>query len=88
MWEDVTAGSRSHGEDRLYELTDGVLVEKAVGYVESRLATVLIPFLEVFADTYDLGIVLGAEKGWIEYYKKDFETKGVVSITATTPRFP
>ncbi len=41
---------------RLYELVDGVLVEKAMGYYESRLAASLIYFLERFLDRNDLGI--------------------------------
>jgi Uma2 family endonuclease len=47
--------------DRLCELVDGVLVEKAMGYYESRLAVVLIHFLENYLDGNDLGIVLGAD---------------------------
>lgn len=46
-------------EDRLCELVDGVLVEKAMGYYESRLAMVLGYFLEDFLTRHDLGIVLG-----------------------------
>lgn len=46
-------------EDRLYELADGILVEKVMGYFESRLAAVLIYFLEIFLDNHDLGIVAG-----------------------------
>lgn len=48
-------------EDRLCELIDGVLVEKTVGYYESRLALLIGHFLEGFLDVYDLGIVLGAD---------------------------
>lgn len=48
-------------EDRLCELVDGVLVEKAMGYYESRLALLIGYFLEVFLQLHDLGIVLGAD---------------------------
>jgi Uma2 family endonuclease len=48
-------------ENRLCELVDGVLVEKAVGYYESRLAAVLIYFLEAYLDREGRGIVLGAD---------------------------
>ena len=48
-------------EDRLCELVDGVLVEKTVGYYESRLAFVIGYFLEAFLAQHDLGIVLGAD---------------------------
>jgi Uma2 family endonuclease len=41
------------------ELIDGILVEKAVGYLESRLAVRLILVLEAFVETRKLGIVLG-----------------------------
>jgi Uma2 family endonuclease len=47
------------GEKRLCELVDGVLVEKPMGYYESRLAAILIYFLEQFLGQHDLGIVLG-----------------------------
>lgn len=48
-----------NGEKRLCELVDGVLVEKPMGYYESRLAVCLIGFLDSFCATHDLGIVLG-----------------------------
>lgn len=48
-------------EGRTCELVDGVLVEKAVGYFESRLAATLIYFLERYLETTDLGIVLAPD---------------------------
>lgn len=48
-------------ENRICELVDGVLVEKTMGYYESRLAAVLIGLLEKFLEQHDLGIVLGAD---------------------------
>lgn len=52
---------RPGGEKRLYELVDGVLVEKPVGFYEARLAAVLIRLLDEFVSEGDLGIVLGAD---------------------------
>ncbi len=49
------------GEKRLYELVDGVLVEKPMGYYESLLAAILIGFLSSFLEAHDLGLVLGAD---------------------------
>src|SRR5215210_1094769 len=46
-------------EKRLCELVDGVLVEKPMGFYESRVAAVLIQLLENFLDQHDLGIVVG-----------------------------
>src|SRR5262249_32018285 len=46
-------------EDRLYELIDGVLVEKAVGLRESYLASVLIAILWNFVRLRNLGMVTG-----------------------------
>jgi Uma2 family endonuclease len=46
-------------EDRLYELVDGTLVEKDMGYYESRLAMLIGHFLEDFLEKHDLGIVAG-----------------------------
>lgn len=45
--------------NRLCELIDGTLVEKALGFYESRLAVILITLLEQFLADHDLGIVLG-----------------------------
>lgn len=45
----------------LCELVDGVLVEKAMGYFESRIAAVLVYFMESFLEPNDLGLVLGAD---------------------------
>jgi Uma2 family endonuclease len=47
--------------NRLCELVDGVLVEKTMGYYESRVAFVLGYFLESFLSRRDLGIALGAD---------------------------
>src|SRR4051794_26948774 len=48
-------------EKRLYELVDGVLVEKTVGMQESFLAAFLGQLLSAFARGRDLGFVLGAD---------------------------
>ena len=43
----------------LCELVDGVLVEKPMGFLESRLANLLIHFIEAFLERYDLGVTAG-----------------------------
>ncbi len=48
-------------EDRLYELVDGVLVEKTVGFREAILAVVLGHLLHTFAKAHKLGVVAGAD---------------------------
>lgn len=48
-------------ERRLFELVDGVLVEKAVGVQESYLAILIAALLGEFAVRGDLGMVLGAD---------------------------
>src|SRR5207249_3460793 len=45
---------------RKAELVDGVIVEKAMGYYEDRLGTVLLRDLDTFTEQADLGIVLGS----------------------------
>jgi Uma2 family endonuclease len=52
-------------ESRACELIDGVLVEKAVGYRESRLAAWLIHVLNQFVVPLNLGIVTG-EQGTVQ----------------------
>jgi Uma2 family endonuclease len=51
---------RKH-EARLYELLEGVLVEKILGYEESSLACELIFYLKHFLHEHDLGNVAGAD---------------------------
>src|SRR5882724_12337579 len=51
-------------EDRLCELVDGVLVEKPMGFTESRIAILLGTALTKFVEKHDLGIVTG-ESGMI-----------------------
>jgi Uma2 family endonuclease len=48
-------------EKRLYELVDGVLVEKAMGFLESSLACDLIFLLKVFLEQHDLGFLTGPD---------------------------
>ncbi len=48
-------------EDRLYELVDGILVEKTVGFEESRIAAKFVRLLGNFVEPQNLGVVLGAD---------------------------
>ena len=47
----------------IYELVDGVLVEKAMGYTESNLALFLGGLLNAFVIPRNLGKVCGASTG-------------------------
>jgi Uma2 family endonuclease len=46
-------------EQRLCELIDGVLVEKAVGYYESRLAAEINFLVMLFLESHNLGVATG-----------------------------
>jgi Uma2 family endonuclease len=48
-------------EERLYELVDGILVEKTVGFEESIIAVNITIKLRNFVDPEELGIVTGAD---------------------------
>jgi len=48
-------------ENRLCELVDGTLVEKAVGFEEARLAARLVYLVNSYLDRKDLGICVGAD---------------------------
>jgi Uma2 family endonuclease len=48
-------------ENRLYELIDGTLVEKAVGFEEARVAGWLLTLMNLFVHEIDLGICVGAD---------------------------
>ncbi len=52
-------------EDRLYELVDGILVEKTMGHEESYIAVRIGTFLSNFVDPRELGWVVG-EAGMIQ----------------------
>lgn len=56
--------SRPSGEKRLYELVEGVLVEKPIGYLESRIAVILIHLLESFLADHDLGVLTGPDSAF------------------------
>ena len=46
-------------EDRLYELVDGILVEKTVGLEESIIAGDILTILNIFVEPRGLGLVAG-----------------------------
>jgi Uma2 family endonuclease len=48
-------------ENRLCEMVDGTLVEKAMGFEESRLAAELLHLIKSYLDRNDLGICVGAD---------------------------
>jgi Uma2 family endonuclease len=48
-------------EGRLYELVDGVLVEKAMGFTESLLAGWILTSINLFLSGKNLGIATGAD---------------------------
>src|SRR5438477_3916655 len=52
---------RPGGEKRLYELVEGVLVEKPMGFYESILAAFLIGRLEVYLRSNPIGLALAAD---------------------------
>ena len=47
--------------NRLFELVDGVLVEKAMGFRESLLAGAILELLRLFVRRHKLGIVVGPD---------------------------
>ncbi|HTI50458.1 MAG TPA: Uma2 family endonuclease [Planctomycetaceae bacterium] len=48
-------------ENRLFELVDGILVEKGMGFLESFLAVTLATILNHFVASRNLGLVTGAD---------------------------
>jgi Uma2 family endonuclease len=47
--------------NRLCELVDGVLVEKVMGFDESRFSVLLATFLVAFLNRNDIGTIVGAD---------------------------
>jgi hypothetical protein len=50
-----------NAEQRLYELVDGTLVEKAMGWQESLLAGILLQWLNNYLDKNRLGVATGPD---------------------------
>src|SRR6266446_1806646 len=48
-------------ENRLFELVDGVLVEKAIGWAESAIGGTLFRRMGDFVEQHDLGITIPAD---------------------------
>jgi hypothetical protein len=48
-------------ENRLFELVDGVLVEKAMGATQALLAGYIVHFFWEYLRSHDLGVALGAD---------------------------
>ncbi|MCU0713068.1 MAG: Uma2 family endonuclease [Pirellula sp.] len=48
-------------EKRLYELVDGTLVEKSIGWQESLLAGILLQWLNNYLDSHRIGVATGAD---------------------------
>jgi Uma2 family endonuclease len=48
-------------DNRLCELVDGTLVEKVIGFYESRFALILGSFLVSYLERHDLGAAVGAD---------------------------
>ncbi len=48
-------------ENRLFELYDGILIEKTMGHYESYLAMVIAAELQKFVVAHDLGYIVGAD---------------------------
>ena len=72
-------------EDRLYELVDGTLVEKGMGFQESVLAAYLIIHLGNFVNPKNLGLVSG-ESGMMRFFAGMVRIPDVAYIS--WPRIP
>ncbi len=81
--DDVVAADET--EDRLCELIDGVLVEKARGFRESMVACTLIVLLRAHVDARKLGVVSG-EAGMMRLFPDQVRIPDVAF--ASWARFP
>jgi Uma2 family endonuclease len=66
-------------ENRLFELVDGVLVEKVIGFTESQIATAIITALSNHLDIDDLGVVTGPD-GMIQFPANLVRMPGVAFV--------
>jgi Uma2 family endonuclease len=76
--EDLIVTNRSG--DRLYELVDGSLVEKAMGWQESLLAMVIARWLGNFVEKKRLGVVIGPD-GMTRLFDKTVRAADVAFVS-------
>ena len=67
-------------ERKLFELVEGVLVEKAMGFRESIVAIEIAKLLAMFVDQYDLGAVTGAD-GMVQLFANLVRMPDVAFVT-------
>jgi hypothetical protein len=67
-------------EGRVYELIDGTLVEKAMGYYESVLAGPILQWLNNYLDKKPLGVAAG-EAGYLRMLPKKMRAPDVSFIS-------
>ena len=72
-------------EDRLFELVDGLLVEKTMGFWESYLASLIVTELNIWVRSRNLGIVTVAD-GMMRLLPKQVRMPDAAFITLD--RFP
>ena len=72
-------------EDRLYELVDGILVEKTAGYEESFIAGEILLLLKIFVKRHALGLVAG-EGGMLKFDDRSgADSRRFIRVMATGP---
>ena len=69
-----------HHEKRLFELVDGVLVEKAMGFKEGVLAAAIASLLREFVIPRNLGIVAGAD-GMMQLFPESVRIPDVTYVS-------
>ena len=67
-------------EKRLFELVEGVLVEKTMGWRESLVAMEIVKLLAVFVDAHDLGAVTGPD-GMMQIFPKQIRISDATFIS-------
>lgn len=55
----------SEGQDRLFELIDGETQEKMVGYTASKIAGLILTYLNLYLFTHPIGSATGADGAYI-----------------------
>ncbi len=77
--DDHVAAARSNPSTR-FELVDGTLIEKVMGYRQSLLAAVLIQWLRNFLDGHNLGLVTGPD-GFVRLFGRDARAPDVMFVS-------
>lgn len=79
---------RPENRDRLFELIDGVIVQKTASFTPSRIAARIVRLVGNYVDDHDLGYVTGADGSYVLDPDNELIPDGAFISKASLPQIP